>query len=131
MGAAWPTELAAGGHARLERVLRSGLTWDPLGRPWSASEFAMRLREAGEMDVPTGTITLALVAVGQPGPGAATAAVARMEAAGGRVMTTASVPAGTALVAFTRAADAAGERLTSKKVAIVVSITAGTAATKK
>ena len=110
LGAAWPAELTAGGHARLERVLRSGLTWDPLGRPWSASEFALRLREAGEMDVPTGTITLALVDAAPAAPGASSA-VARMEAAGGRVMTTATVPAATALVAFTRAADAAAVAL--------------------
>lgn len=103
LGAPWPTELTAGGYSRLERVLRSGLTWDPLGRPWSASEFAMRLREAGEMDVPTGTITLALVDAGPAG--------ARMEAAGGRIMSTASVPSGTALIAFTRAADAAAAAL--------------------
>lgn len=109
LGAAWPSELTAGGHARLERVLRSGLTWDPLGRPWSASEFALRLREAGEMDVPTGTITLALV---DAAPAAAVpSAVAQMEAAGGRVMTTATVPAATALIAFTRAADAAAVAL--------------------
>lgn len=110
LGAPWPAELTAGGYSRLERVLRSGLTWDPLGRPWSASEFAMRLREAGEMDVPTGTITLALVGTGPPAPGAASA-VARMEAVGGRVMTTATVPEGTALVAFTRAADATAAAL--------------------
>ena len=105
LGAPWPAELTAGGYARLERVLRSGLTWDPLGRPWSASEFAMRLREAGEMDVPTGTITLALIDAAPPSPGAVSA-VARMEAAGGRVMTVATLPPATALVAFTRAADA-------------------------
>ncbi len=110
LGAAWPAELTAGGYARLERVLRSGLTWDPLGRPWSASEFAMRLREAGEMDVPTGTITLALVAVASTAPGAPSP-IARMEAAGGRVMTTATVPPATALVAFTRASDAAAAAL--------------------
>ncbi|MEQ1703531.1 MAG: serine/threonine-protein kinase, partial [Ilumatobacteraceae bacterium] len=97
LGAPWPAALTAGGHARLERVLRSGLTWDPLGRPWSATEFAMRLREAGEMDVPTGTITLALADTATTaGPGLGI--IQRLEAAGGRVMTTASVPTGTALV---------------------------------
>jgi len=111
LGAAWPSELAQGGHGRVERVLRSGLTWDPLGRPWSASEFAMRLREAAEMDVPTGTITLALLDTGQDTAGRPSAAVSVMEVAGGRAMTTVGLPVGTAIVAFPRAADAAAAAL--------------------
>ncbi|TFH13736.1 MAG: serine/threonine protein kinase, partial [Acidimicrobiales bacterium] len=51
LGAAWPDALAQGDLVRLERVVRRGLTWDPLGRPWRASEYARRLREAAEMDV--------------------------------------------------------------------------------
>lgn len=111
LGAAWPTELLAGGHGRLERVLRSGLTWDPLGRPWSASEFAMRLREAAEMDVPTGTITLVLLDTAQVAPGRPSPVVTALEAAGGRVMTTVSLAPGTAIIAFSRAADAAAAAL--------------------
>ncbi len=108
LGAAWPTELVAGGYARLERVLRRGLTWDPLGRPWSATEFAMRLREAAEMDVPTGTVTLVLLSTATP---AAVAAVTTLEAAGGRLMTTVSLPPQTVLLAFSRARDAAAATL--------------------
>ena len=66
LGAAWPDALAQGDLVRLERVVRRGLTWDPLGRPWRASEYARRLREAAEMDVPTGTITLAVVESPEP-----------------------------------------------------------------
>ena len=66
LGAAWPDALAQGDLVRLERVVRRGLTWDPLGRPWQASEYARRLREAAEMDVPTGTITLAVVEAFDP-----------------------------------------------------------------
>ncbi len=109
LGAAWPTELTDGGLDRLERVLRRGLTWDPLGRPWSASELAMRLRQAAEMDVPTGTITLVLVRHGD-GP-VPPAVVGSLEAAGGRVMTSVSLPAQCMLVAFTRAGDAAAAAL--------------------
>lgn len=112
LGAAWPTELSEGGLGRLERVLRRGLTWDPLGRPWSASEFSQRLREAAEMDVPTGTITLALVHSGGAG-GRAAPTISAMEAAGGRVMSTVSLPAGTSLIAFGRAGDAAAAALTA------------------
>ncbi len=61
LGTSWPTTFAEHDLARLERIVRRGLTWDPLGRPWSASEFAQRLREAAEMEVPSGTITFALV----------------------------------------------------------------------
>jgi tRNA A-37 threonylcarbamoyl transferase component Bud32/tetratricopeptide (TPR) repeat protein len=104
LGAAWPTELVDGGFARLERVLRRGLTWDPLGRPWSATEFAMRLREAAEMDVPTGTITLVLLD--------ASPAVAKLEAAGGKLMSTVTLPSDMVLVAFSRAGDAAAATLT-------------------
>ncbi|MDO9176534.1 MAG: serine/threonine-protein kinase, partial [Actinomycetota bacterium] len=109
LGAAWPTELTDGGLDRLERVLRRGLTWDPLGRPWSASELAMRLRQAAEMDVPTGTITLVLVRHGD-GP-VPPAVVGSLEGAGGRVMTSVSLPAQCMLVAFTRAGDAAAAAL--------------------
>ncbi len=40
LGTSWPTAFAEHDLVRLERIVRRGLTWDPLGRPWSASEFA-------------------------------------------------------------------------------------------
>ena len=112
LGAAWPAELADADLARLERVLRRGLTWDPLGRPWSSSEFAGRLRDAAEMDVPTGTVTLVLLE--SPGSGASsrsTSMLSRLEAAGGRQVQTVSLPSDCALMVFSRAGDAAAAAL--------------------
>ena len=125
LGAAWPTELTDSGLERLERVLRRGLTWDPLGRPWSASEFAMRLRSAAEMDVPTGTITLVLIDVDSGATPRAESALGALEAAGGRVMTTVSLPATTALVAFSRAGDAAAAVLALAPVHASIALHAG------
>jgi hypothetical protein len=125
LGAAWPTELTDSGLERLERVLRRGLTWDPLGRPWSASEFAMRLRSAAEMDAPTGTITLVLIDVDSGATPRAESALGALEAAGGRVMTTVSLPATTALVAFSRAGDAAAAVLALAPVHASIALHAG------
>ncbi len=112
LGAAWPAQLDEGGYSRLERVLRRGLTWDPLGRPWSASEFAARLRDAAEMDVPTGTITLVLVGDGEARtPGRQSSVGLVMEAAGGRAMTAVTLPPDSQLFAFSRAGDAASAAL--------------------
>jgi tRNA A-37 threonylcarbamoyl transferase component Bud32 len=104
LGTAWPEALAQGDLVRLERVVRRGLTWDPLGRPWKASEYARRLREAAEMDVPAGTITLAVVeAVDHSVLGDA---LAGLERAGGRHVASASLPPSCGAVAFARARDA-------------------------
>ena len=105
LGTSWPTTFAEHDLARLERIVRRGLTWDPLGRPWSASEFAQRLREAAEMEVPTGTITFALV------DGSARhsprAAPVDLEGSGGRLVSSVRLPAHQRLFAFARAGDAA------------------------
>ena len=105
LGAAWPDALAQGDLVRLERVVRRGLTWDPLGRPWQASEYARRLREAAEMDVPTGTITLAVVEALDPS--ILSDALTGLERAGGRHVSSASLPPGCVAVAYARARDAA------------------------
>ena len=106
LGAAWPAALGGGELARLERILRRGLTWDPLGRPWSASEFASRLREAAEMDIPTGTVTLVMIEV--PNEAMRTSpAVLLLEAAGGRLAESVTLPGDLALFVFPRAGDAA------------------------
>ena len=105
LGAAWPDALAHGDLVRLERVVRRGLTWDPLGRPWQASEYARRLREAAEMDVPTGTITLAVVEASDPS--VLGDALTGLERAGGRHVSSASLPPACVAVAFARARDAA------------------------
>ncbi|MGB0114191.1 MAG: AAA family ATPase [Ilumatobacteraceae bacterium] len=118
LGAAWPSALVDGDLVRLERTLRRGLTWDPLGRPWSATDFARRLREAAEMDVPSGTITVLLV----DGP----AELGSLEQAGGRIVTSVSLPAGCSLVAFPRAGDAATAALAlAESDAVTVAIHAG------
>ncbi|MGA7756642.1 MAG: AAA family ATPase [Ilumatobacteraceae bacterium] len=103
LGTAWPEAL--GDLVRLERVLRRGLTWDPLGRPWQASEFARRLRDAAEMDIPVGTITLAVVQASNPATLAG--ALGELERAGGRHVAAASLPPSCAAVAFPRVRDAA------------------------
>lgn len=115
LGAAWPAELADGDLARLERVLRGGLTWDPLGRPWSSTEFASRLREAAEMDVPTGTVTLVLLET--PGSGSSSAGrsvLSRLEASGGRQVQAVSLPPDCSLFVFPRAGDAAAAALEAR-----------------
>ncbi len=112
LGIGWPTALADAGIVRLERVLRRGLTWDPLGRPWRASEFAARLREAAEMDVPTGTVTLVLVeASGSDTGSSPTTLLNMLEAAGGRNVQAVSLPSRCSLVVFPRAGDAAAAAL--------------------
>ena len=103
LGTAWPEAL--GDLARLERVLRRGLTWDPLGRPWQASEFARRLRDAAEMDIPVGTITLAVVQASNSATLAG--ALGELERAGGRHVSVVSLPQSCAAVAFPRVRDAA------------------------
>ncbi len=107
LGTAWPEAL--GDLVRLERVLRRGLTWDPLGRPWQASEFARRLRDAAEMDIPVGTITLAVVQASNPATLAG--ALGELERAGGRHVAAASLPPSCSAVAFPRARDAAAAAL--------------------
>ncbi len=105
LGTSWPTAFAEHDLARLERIVRRGLTWDPLGRPWSASEFAQRLREAAEMDVPTGTITFAVADMTErTGP---SASIGALERAGGRQVSSVKLPDGHQLFAFARAGDAA------------------------
>ena len=113
LGTAWPTAFAEHDLARLERIVRRGLTWDPLGRPWSASEFAARLREAAEMEVPTGTITFTLVAGSTEGDSRTEVVhtVAGFERAGGRQVSSVRLPADQALFAFARAGDAAAAAL--------------------
>lgn len=108
LGAPWPQALADAGLARMERVLRGGLTWDPLGRPRTATEFAQRLREAAEMDVPTGTVTMLVVGHGttddRPG---SRSPITLLEAAGGHEVTSITVPETHSVVVFSRAGDAA------------------------
>ncbi len=105
LGTSWPTAFAEHDLVRLERIVRRGLTWDPLGRPWSASEFAQRLRESAEMEIPTGTITFALV--GAPSDGSQTSASVDLELVGGRLVSSARLPEHHRLHAFARAGDAA------------------------
>ena len=106
LGSAWPTALADGKLAHLERVIRRGLTWDPLGRPWSAVDFARSLRNAAEMEIPSGTITLLLVA-SRDGSDPQLADIEIVERAGGRPVGAARLPDGSSLHVFSRVGDAA------------------------
>lgn len=105
VGVEWSAALEAAGSARVERVIRSGLTWDPAGRPRSASEFAARLREAAEMDLPNGTVTAVLfdAAVHRGRP---TAAADIVVAGGGHVVDATTASDGGAIAVFARASDA-------------------------
>jgi tRNA A-37 threonylcarbamoyl transferase component Bud32 len=109
LGTAWPDALATGDLVRLERVVRRGLTWDPLGRPWRASDFALRLREAAEMDVPTGTITL--VVLDHAESSVVAGGLTALERSGGRHVTSAVLPPSQVAVAFPRARDATAAAL--------------------
>ena len=124
LGTSWPTAFAEHDLARLERIVRRGLTWDPLGRPWSASEFAQRLREAAEMEVPTGTITFALVDVSAESEGGSTTMVG-LERAGGRQVSSVRLPDHQRLFAFARAGDAAAAALDTVVPGISVALHAG------
>ncbi len=123
LGTSWPTTFAEHDLARLERIVRRGLTWDPLGRPWSASEFAQRLREAAEMEVPTGTITFALVEASALESGA-TASV-ELEAAGGRPVSSVRLGEHQRLFAFARAGDAAAAAVATLGNATSIALHAG------
>ena len=109
LGTSWPTVFAEHDLARLERIVRRGLTWDPLGRPWSASEYSQRLREAAEMEIPTGTITFALV--DDSTHDSSLAAPPDLEGAGGRAISSVRLPDHQRLFAFARAGDAASAAL--------------------
>lgn len=50
----------------MERVLRRALAFDPRRRPGTVSELVTRLRQATDVDIPNGTVTLAYVDVGGP-----------------------------------------------------------------
>ena len=90
----------------LERVLRRALAFDPSRRPASASELVSQLRQAAEMDIPNGTVTIAYF-------GCTTGSTVRsdianqVESAGGRMLATATVPDDGVAAAFTRVRDAA------------------------
>ncbi len=106
LGTAWPAAMGDGELARLERVLRRGLTWDPKGRPWSAADFAQGLRAAAETEIPIGTATL-LAVTAADGRDVDAATVAALEAAGGRRVTTVAERGREALLLFPRTRDAA------------------------
>lgn len=110
VGVEWPAALEASGSARVERVIRTGLTWDPAGRPRRAGEFATRLREAAEMDLPNGTVTAVLfdAAVHQGRP---TAAAGIVVTAGGHVVDATRSSDGGAIGVFARASDAVSAAL--------------------
>lgn len=120
VGAAWPAALDANGLSRLERVIRSGISWDPAGRHRSAAEFARRLRDAAEMDLPSGTVTAvlfdAVVVDGRP-----TEAASIVESAGGHLVDATTASDGGAIAVFARAAEgvAAAVRIADATGAVV------------
>jgi tRNA A-37 threonylcarbamoyl transferase component Bud32/tetratricopeptide (TPR) repeat protein len=105
VGAAWPAALESIGLSRLERVIRTGLSWDPGGRHRSAIEYARRLRDAAEMDLPSGTVTAVLFDALLV-DGRATAAASIVDAAGGHLVDATTATDGSAIAVFARAADA-------------------------
>ena len=107
LGTPWISALGDADFVHLERVIRQGLTWNPLGRPDRAADFATHLRDAAEMDLPTGTITLLLVEDRR----SLAATLSALEEAGGRHATAVRLPKDHALVAFSRAGDAAAAAL--------------------
>jgi tRNA A-37 threonylcarbamoyl transferase component Bud32 len=125
LGTSWPNAFAEYDLARLERIIRRGLTWDPLGRPWSASEFAQRLRQAAEMDVPTGTITFALADLSARDGSVAATTMAALEAAGGRQVSSVRLPGDHGLFAFARAGDAVGGALDAADGGAPIAVHAG------
>lgn len=125
LGTAWPRAMAERDLARLERIVRRGLTWDPLGRPWSASEYAQRLREAAEMDVPTGTVTFALADLSERAGAGVSAAMAALEDAGGRQVSSVPLPDECGLFAFARVGDATAAALVAADVGASVALHAG------
>lgn len=126
-GTAWPEAIAESHLARLERVIRRGMTWDPLSRPRSARDFARSLRDAAEMDLPTGTITLLLLSSDDSGRTPAHNDAGPMaERAGGQEAGAARLPIGASLYAFSRVSDAAAAAFDiSENTALAVTLHAG------
>ncbi len=110
LGAAWPAAMAEGQLARLERVIRRGLTWDPLGRPWVASDFASALRSAAESEIPSGTVTVLLHRTAHASAPTGDHAAA-IERAGGQALHGARLPDGVSAHVFSRTSDALGAAL--------------------
>jgi len=107
LGTPWISTLSDAGLARLERVIRRGLTWNPLGRPANATDFTRHLRDAAAMDLPTGTITLLIVNDAR----SMATTLTTLEDCGGRHAAATSLPDDHALAVFTRAGDAAAAAL--------------------
>lgn len=105
VGAAWPAALETHGLSRLERVIRAGISWDPGGRHRSASEFARRLRDSAEMDLPSGTVTTVLFDAASV-DGRPTPAASIVESAGGHLVDATTASDGGAIAVFARAAEA-------------------------
>ncbi len=108
LGTTWPQAIADRSLTRLERVIRRGLMWDPLGRPWSATDFSRTLRDAAEMEIPSGTVTLMLVRPCQGSePADSHAVLESIERSGGRHVDAVPLPQEQSLFVFSRVSDAA------------------------
>ena len=106
-GASMGDDLRSAKAEGLERVLRRALSFDPARRPPTAPDLVTQLREAAEMDLPTGTVTLAYFASSPPNPRQQTDIINEVERTGGNVVTNATVPTGGLAAVFTRVSDAA------------------------
>lgn len=124
LGTAWPEAMVDGDLARLERVLRRGLTWDPRGRPWSASDFAHDLRAAAETAIPIGTATMLAIRPSDSAP-VDVAVVSKLEAAGGREVADVHRRDGEVLLLYPRAGDAARAAQDAAAAGAIVGLHAG------
>ncbi len=104
VAARWPDALIEAGLVHMEQVLRRGLTWDPLGRPQSVAEFLATFREAAQLRIPAGTVTLVVVVDQAEGESRSLAKM--LAAGGGRVAEGLSLPLGCSVAVFSRAGDA-------------------------
>lgn len=113
VGVAWAEALIGSGLIHMEQVLRRGLTWDPAGRPQSVQEFVSAFREAAQLRVPTGTVTLVVVDE-QPGD-RFRSVTSRFVAAGGSIAEGLALPPGRSVAVFSRAGDAVASALAASR----------------
>ena len=94
----------------LERVLRRALAFDPRRRPATVSELVTRIRQAADVEIPNGTVTLAYIDVGVAavGHGMLAQIASVVETAQGRLLTVAAIEGPGILAAFARVHDALG-----------------------
>lgn len=94
----------------LERVLRRALAFDPRRRPGTVSELVTRIRQAADLEIPNGTVTLAYIDLGSGAISHTRLAqiASVVESAQGRLLTLTAIAEPGVLAAFARVHDAIG-----------------------